>query len=406
MSRQHATPLLIPAAGGSATPLHPLPLASGPDQVSEAQIQALVHAHPQCLPIAEIDPAFIGAVPICTELRTNAGPIDNFLVTPGGMPVLVECKLWRNPEGRREVVGQILDYAKELSRWSSADLHRELASRMGREGTPLLDILREAGHEVDEISFNDALTQNLRRGRFLLLIVGDGIREGVEAITEYLQSHGGSHFSLGLVEMPIYVAPDGSRLVVPRVLARTHIVVRHVVSAPETMIVVDPDAPAGTREIDPDVVALSNERQQFWADFQRGLVLDDPEQAVGKPPRMGYTTLSMPVPGGVSWLTIYRDMALGEVGIFLSYHNDTIGERIAAAIAEDGEAILQELGGTARFVDNKGKPRLVDKFRAGRLEEPENRETAFIWLRARTNDFVNALRPRIRALAHDLAGEG
>ena len=57
---------------------------------------------------------FTGPVPICTELSTPAGAIDNFMVTPSGLPVLVECKLWRNPEGRREVIGQILDYAKEL----------------------------------------------------------------------------------------------------------------------------------------------------------------------------------------------------------------------------------------------------------------------------------------------------
>ena len=30
--------------------------------------------------------------------------------------MLIECKLWRNPEARREVVGQILDYAKVLTR--------------------------------------------------------------------------------------------------------------------------------------------------------------------------------------------------------------------------------------------------------------------------------------------------
>jgi hypothetical protein len=50
---------------------------------------------------------FSGPVPICTELNTPAGPIGNFMVTPSGLPVLVECKLWRNPEARREVVSQI-----------------------------------------------------------------------------------------------------------------------------------------------------------------------------------------------------------------------------------------------------------------------------------------------------------
>jgi hypothetical protein len=67
-----------------------------------------------------------------------------------GRPVLVECKLWRNPEGRREVIGQILDYSKELTRWSSSDLQREASRKLKRDGNPLLDLVREAGHEIDE----------------------------------------------------------------------------------------------------------------------------------------------------------------------------------------------------------------------------------------------------------------
>ncbi len=132
---------------------------------------------------------FVNPVPICTELKTKAGPIGNLFVTPSGLPVLVECKLWRNPQGRCEVVAQILDYAKELSRWSSADLQREVSRRLDRPDNPLLDLVRAAHPALDEARFNDALTVNLRRGRFLLLIVGDGIREGVEAIADYLLAH-------------------------------------------------------------------------------------------------------------------------------------------------------------------------------------------------------------------------
>ena len=99
--------------------------------------------------------------------------------------------------------------------------------------------------ETNEIAFNDALTTNLRRGRFLLLIVGDGIREGVEAIAEYLQAHAGLHFSLGLVEMPLYGMPDGSRLVVPRVLARTLTVARTVIGMPDGIRLADLEKGAG-----------------------------------------------------------------------------------------------------------------------------------------------------------------
>src|SRR3954471_18415317 len=229
LARQHSIPLLLSSATGDVVALSPLTL-QGSEAVKETEIQALVQAHPACLPIAEIDPIFSGPVPICTELSTPAGAIDNFMVTPSGLPILIECKLWRNPEGRREVVGQILDYAKELSRWSSSDLQREVSRRLKRGGNPLLELIRDAGHEVDEIGFNDALTFNLRRGRFLLLIVGDGIREAVEAIAEYLQAHAGLHFTLGLVELPIYVMPNGDRLVAPRVLARTTTIARTVVA--------------------------------------------------------------------------------------------------------------------------------------------------------------------------------
>src|SRR5690606_8040728 len=92
---------------------------------------------------------------------------------------------------------------------------------------------------VEEADFNDALTANLSRGRFLLLIVGDGIREGVEAITEYIQTHAGLHFTLGLVELPVFRLSDGRQLAVPRVLARTHTLVRTVVAVPEGYAVQD-----------------------------------------------------------------------------------------------------------------------------------------------------------------------
>jgi hypothetical protein len=55
----------------------------------------------------------------------------------------------------------------------------------------------------------------------------------VEAIAEYLQTHAGLHFSLGLVEMPIYIMPNGDHLVTPRVLARTVLVTSNVVAVPE-----------------------------------------------------------------------------------------------------------------------------------------------------------------------------
>jgi hypothetical protein len=342
-------------------PLTPFNLHGGDGAVSEADIRALVHKHPGCLPIAEIDPMYSGPVPICTELNTVAGPIDIFMVTPSGLPVLIECKLWRNPEGRREVVGQILDYAKELSRWSSSDLQREVSRRLNRDGNPLLEMVRAVDSRVEEMPFNDALTANLRRGRFLLLIVGDGIREGVEAIAEYLQRHAGLHFSLGLVELPIYLMPNGDHLVAPRVLVRTTLVTRNVVAVPDGHAIEEAENPALVSEIDPERDAA----RRFWAEFLVGLKLDDPEQLTPGPARQGYLAFMLPAQNGTSWLTVYRNMNRGEVGVFLSSSRKSAGEYAMQAIADEWATVKDQLGGTAEVIQEEGRPRLSISARLG-----------------------------------------
>ncbi|GJH16918.1 hypothetical protein CBA19CS22_10270 [Caballeronia novacaledonica] len=399
MSRQATAPLLIPHNSNTAVRLQADALHKGATEISEADIQAYVHAHPACLPIEEIDTIFSGAVSICRELYTNAGPIDVFMVTPSGLPVLVECKLWRNPEARREVVGQILDYAKELSRWSSSDLQRAVKQCLKRDGNPLLEMVRAADPEVDEIKFNDALTRNLRRGRFLLLIVGDGIREGVEAIAEYLQAHAGLHFSLGLVEMPIYVMPDGGRLIVPRVLARTTLITRTVVMVPEGHTL--DDIAEGEDEGNVDRSALSEEQQSFWTEFLGVLKLDDPEQQIPKPARQGHIGFTLPVPDGSAWITVYRDLHRHRVGVFLSFRGNTIGERAAQTIIEDWDSVRAELGGSAEMVDKDSRLYIRDRREFGPLKQAEVRKAAFAWLAERTNTFVNVLRPRVRSAVAD-----
>ena len=398
MSRQHTPPIVV-ASNGATSALEQLTLTlSGERNFSESQIQAFVHSHPECLPVTEVDPVFTSPVSVCRELNTMAGPIDNLLITPSGLPIIVECKLWRNPEGRREVVGQILDYAKELSRWSSSDLQREVAKRTDLPGNPLLTLLNEAGHEVDEIAFNDALTSNLRRGRFLLLIVGDGIREGVEAIATYLQGHLGLHFSLGLVEMPIFLLPDGSHLITPRVLARTTMITRHVIAIPDGHVIEEEDG----EEADPDRQSLSTEQQMFWSEFLSGLSLDDPEQPIPKPAKLGYLSFMMPAPQGSCWINVWRDITKGRVGLTLTYTSGYVGEDAVRSLIDNMQSFRDQLGGDVQVSNSGGKKKLFEENIVGDLQNPQVRAQAFEWLRARLDTWVNVLRPRIRAIVLDL----
>lgn len=150
-----------------------------------------------------------------------------------GRLVVIECKLWRNPQARREVVGQILDYARELSRFAYEDLQRQVSIATRRQGNVLFSLAQEAGGTSGEAEFVDRVTPDLAAGRFLLLVVGDGIAEGTRRIGEYLRDQPGLAFSFGLIEIAEYRHQDGDGqehvVMQPQVLAQTAIIERHVI---------------------------------------------------------------------------------------------------------------------------------------------------------------------------------
>jgi hypothetical protein len=140
--------------------LERLPLGSlGDGRFDEAWLQRLVFDAPGVLPISEIDPSFGPLTPLCRELGTRAGSVDVVFANPDGLLTLVECKLWRNPQARREVVGQILDYAKELGRWDYGDLQREVSKSAKVSGnSPYLAVQGHHPH-LDEARFVDDVSR-------------------------------------------------------------------------------------------------------------------------------------------------------------------------------------------------------------------------------------------------------
>jgi hypothetical protein len=233
-ARQHAAPLFIDRLDetGTARLLHPLGFGRDDLQRDEAWLHKLIFRFPQLLPVHEIEPGFSPIVPVCLELPTPAGNVDNLYITESGDLVIAECKLWRNPQARREVVAQIIDYAHGMASWTYSDLEDAVQKSSVVEGgkppTSLYSHIEEMG-DIAEAGFVDAVSRNLRLGRMLLLIVGDGIREGVESLSGFLQLHAGFHFTLGIVEMPVFRLPQGGVIVQPRVLARTINIERGIV---------------------------------------------------------------------------------------------------------------------------------------------------------------------------------
>jgi len=197
----------------------------------------MIENHPELLPVDAIEPVFAPLISIGRELSTNVGPIDNLFISPQGYLTVVETKLWMNPEARREVVGQIIDYAKEINKWTFDQLNSKVRDYLRKHKTINGDIVTlvkqtPEGSGTEEKTIIDNISRNLKLGRFLLLIAGDGIRESVEDMVAYLQQTPQLLFTLALVELQIYeFGKDDKKslLISPQIVARTKEITRAIV---------------------------------------------------------------------------------------------------------------------------------------------------------------------------------
>jgi len=400
-TRQHPSPILIDTLGKSEI-LSRIPLSGTDSDYNEEYIQNLVFTHPASLPINEIDTIYSNAIPVCCELNTPAGPLDILYVTPEGRLVIAEAKLWRNPEARRKVVAQILDYAKELSKWDYEDLQREVSKATEKKGNVLFDLVSENHPNIIESEFVDEVTRSLKNGRFLLLIIGDGIREGVGAIAEFIQSAGNLEFSFGLVEVGLYKTHDGSTLIQPRVLAKTLTIKKYVIALRDGQLSFDDEEIDENNEItEPN--ELENFYLNFWPELVNELKLDDPSQPMPRSTsKKGNIYLMMPVPGGLSWLTVYFLQSKGHVGVFLTFYRGMVGDSMYAALVDQKEDIEAEIGKHIHW-ESKGGKHMISAFQDYEdLRSPSNREAIKSFLKEQINLFVNCFRPKLEKLSKDL----
>lgn len=212
-----------------------------PNSFDESLLQELIDATPSVLPIREYLPSttalFSLGREVTVDLGVSDGRIDNLLVTNDGYLVIVETKLYRNPEGIRQVIAQTLQYGMAVGQMPLM----ELEARIQRSQSPALKSSENISQCVFRLAternqsalladdFDEAMERHLRRGEILLLIVSDDIHIGVERVTNWLNDQGSSTpFKFGLIELKFYTY-GSERLVIPRTVIKTREVSRHVV---------------------------------------------------------------------------------------------------------------------------------------------------------------------------------
>ncbi len=236
--------------GEKVTALERVPLVAMESTVaqgsySERWLQERLQRVPELLPIGEIEPGFGRLLPVSIEVSCSSGCIDNLFVTADGGIAIVEVKLWRSTESRRAVVAQLLSYAAAVGRMTYPEF--EAAALAGEfldgsaEPASLYSIVASADSEApSEEAFIDAISLNLRLGRFLLIVAGDGIRSECESLAELLQSHAGARFTFALVAIELFALDAERVFAVPRTIAKTVLIERGVVRVDDARIIVEP----------------------------------------------------------------------------------------------------------------------------------------------------------------------
>jgi hypothetical protein len=200
-----------------------LPFVTSSDSdFDEKWIQKQIDQYPELVPAELLGSPREGFVSICREFTLTNGKnsvyLDVFGVTTSGTPVLIECKLWRNPQARREVIGQILEYSALLQGMSYEDVVARCRSRLGADSAdPILDRARQSIEGLDEARFVDRFSSCLETGEFILIIAGDGIRSDVRRVVDQLSRGEGAFRRLGLLELNVAQGSDGEKVIVPLV---------------------------------------------------------------------------------------------------------------------------------------------------------------------------------------------
>ncbi len=192
---------------------------------TEEQLQDLLEEYPDIIPGDQVDPEaprrwrLIGreaAVP-GEEGGYGRWALDHLFVDQDGIPTLVEVKRSTDTRIRREVVGQMLDYAANaVVYWPLDAIRAQFEARCNERGTdPAKELSGLLGPEGGEDELWQKVKTNLQAGRVRMLFVADEIPAELRRIVEFLNQQMDPAEVLA-VEIRRFVG-EGLRTLVPRV---------------------------------------------------------------------------------------------------------------------------------------------------------------------------------------------
>ncbi len=199
------------------------------DFVNEKQFQELLENYPQLISGSQINPdnprkwLLISrefGVPD-DEAGNNKWSLDHLFIDQDGIPTLVEVKRSTDTRIRREVVGQMLDYAANaISYWSITEIKNKFEKYCEENKLDAEIKIQELIDDNRNIEqFWDTVDTNIKAGKIRMLFVADKIPKELQRIIEFLNEQMTPAEVLG-VEIKQF-GNETIKTLVPRVVGQT-----------------------------------------------------------------------------------------------------------------------------------------------------------------------------------------
>ncbi|MEJ7570333.1 MAG: hypothetical protein WKF41_18980 [Gaiellaceae bacterium] len=168
---------------------------SGRPYATEDDLQSLLADHPGLLAGDEVGETPRRWILLSREMKvadqdgaTGRWSVDHLFVDQDAIPTLVEVKRSSDTRIRREVVGQLLEYAANGTRyWPVEQLRaRYEANCQTRNAEPTQELREAFGEDFEVDAWWSDVSENLQRGRMRLVFVADVIGRELRRIIEFL----------------------------------------------------------------------------------------------------------------------------------------------------------------------------------------------------------------------------
>ena len=354
---------------------------------NENWLQRILFENPEVVPMDEIFSGSLKFIPVCMELkiRNSTGShvrLDIFGITHNAKLVLVECKLWRSPEARRQVVAQAMEYATILANLSYGDLVDQVKSTLSiKNGNPLFEKYRDKDGKYDQAEFHDRIVRDLKRGDFIIIIAGDGIRENVSSITDHLSQNSGMAAKLALVEFRIFKNESKDIFIVPNIFVRTKVIEhRFYVGHDNSPLIAEQAEDGSTKNVG---IRADN---AFWNDVVKSMKFDHPDQ---HSPWYVNNWIFIPMPKPLGHISAYRTKD-GQAGISWTLKGDdglSVYAEISTAMKNFEKEIKHKVKETRKRKD-EFEVEMVITYGGNPFDDQKYKE----WLIEYSNKTVSSLR--------------